>query len=325
MWRYILKRLLLMIPVLLGVAILIFSIMYVVPGDAVETILGSGATAADIEAKREQMGLNDPYFVQLGRYLYNTFIKFDLGDSYMTQTPIVNEIAMRFPRTLLLAVICIVIRIVVGTPLGITAAVHQNGIADRLCIFFALIGVSLPGFWVAMMLVLFFSVHLGWLPSYGVNDGIASYILPAIAGSLSGIALQARQVRSSMLDVIRSDYVVTARSKGLGEKTILYKHALPNGMIPVIQVVGEGFGMSLGGALVIEKVFSIPGMGMYLSTAVTQRDTAIVTGVVVFLALIFGLVMLLVDLLFAFVDPRIKAQYENQNKASFLRKRKEVE
>jgi ABC-type dipeptide/oligopeptide/nickel transport system permease component len=311
--RYVVKRLLLMIPVLIGVAIIIFGIMNLVPGDPAEIILGTDATAETVAAKRAEMGLNDSFIVQLGRYMYNLFIRFDLGKSYITSTSVVSELLARFPRTLLLATLCILLRIVVGTILGVTAAVHQNGWADRLCMLIALIGTSVPGFWLALMLVLLFSLQLGWLPAYGVG-GAKYFILPAFAGSLSGIALQARQTRSSMLEVIRSDFITTARMKGMRERAILYKHALPNGLIPLIMIIGEGFGLSLGGALIIENVFTIPGIGMLLSTAVTKRDYPIVQGAVVFLALAFGIVMLLVDLAFAFVDPRIKAQYEGKGR-----------
>lgn len=310
MIRYILKRLLLIIPVLLCVAVLIFTIMYFVPGDPAQIILGSNATAEEITQLRDQMGLNDPYFVQLGRFLYD-LVHLDFGESYIYGTSVASELIARFPITFLFAIVCMVIRVFVGTPLGIVAAVHQNGFADRACMIFAMLGVSLPGFWLAMMLVLLFSVQLGWLPPYGI-DSMACWVMPVIAGSISGIAGQARQTRSSMLEVIRSDYVTTARAKGLSEQKILYKHALPNGLIPIIQVIGNGLGNSLVGALVIENVFSIPGMGTYLTRAVSTRDYPVVQSVVVLLALTFSLIMLAVDLGFAFADPRIKAQYEGK-------------
>lgn len=313
MIRYILKRILLMIPVMLGVALIIFTIMYFVPGDPVESILGKDATPEDKQAQRVLMGLDRPYIVQLGNYLYRLFIKFDFGTSYVFKNSVFKEITVRFPRTLSFAVACMLINALIGIPLGITAAVHQNGLADRLCMFVALLGVSLPNFWVAIMLVLLFALHLRWLPAYGFTS-VKNYILPVVATSLHGIGGLARQTRSSMLEVIRSDYVTTARAKGLSERTILYKHALPNGLIPVITMVGQSLGMSLAGALIIENVFSIPGMGMYLTAGVTSRDYPIVRGVVVFLALAFSIIMLTVDLAYAFADPRIKAQYENLNR-----------
>jgi peptide/nickel transport system permease protein len=200
----------------------------------------------------------------------------------------------------------------VGIPLGSISAVKQNSVFDRICMMLALVGISVPGFWVAMMLVVVFAVNLGWLPAYGIG-GIQNYILPVIAGSLGCLANQARMSRSSMLEVVRSDFVVTARAKGLSESKILIKHILPNGLVPVVQTLGNDFGGALAGAIVIENVFAIPGMGTYLTVGVSNRDYPVVLGVVVFLALIFSLVMLVVDIAFCFIDPRIKAQYEGQS------------
>ncbi len=320
MWKYVVKRLLWMIPVMLGIAIVIFTIMYFCPGDPAAAILGNGATPAAIEAKREEMGLNDPYVVRLLSYLNQVFLHFDLGDSYFYNQPVISGILYRMPYTLTIAVICMLLQVFIGTPLGITAAVHQNGLADRFCMIVALLGVSIPGFWLAMMLVILFSVKLGWLPAYGVG-GLQYYILPCIANSFAGIASQARQTRSSMLEVIRSDYIVTARAKGLSERTILYRHALPNALIPIITIVGNGMGMMLGGTVVIESVFSIPGIGSYTTEAINNRDYPIVMGGVLFLGAVFSLIMLLVDVVYAFVDPRIKAQYEGDQK-TFRRRKK---
>lgn len=310
MIRYVVKRLLWMIPVMLGIAILIFTIMYICPGDPAQSILGPSATAVELAAKREEMGLNDPYLVRLGRYLYDTFIRFDLGTSYKYGTSVLLGLLERMRYTLVVALLCMALQVFVGTPLGIMAATHHNGIADRICMFFALVGVSIPAFWLALMLVLIFAVNLGWLPVQGVDGGFACYILPCIANSFAGIASQARHTRSSMLEVIRSDYVVTAKSKGLSEKAILFRHALPNALIPIITVVGNGMGMMLGGTVIIENVFAIPGVGRYMTDAITARDYPVVMGGVLILGMIFSLIMLLVDIIYAFVDPRIKAQYE---------------
>lgn len=312
MARYILKRLLLMIPVILGVAVLIFTIMYFVPGDPAEILLGSTATKEEIAELREQMGLNDPYFVQLARYLKETFLQFDFGISYFYGTGVKEEILRRFPKTLFFALGCMIIKTLIGTPLGITAAVHQNSLQDQLVMTIAMVFNALPGFWVALELVIIFALRLQWLPSTGV-DTWQGWILPMIAGSMAGVAMQARQTRSGMLEVIRSDYVTTARAKGLTEHDIIYKHALPNALIPLIQIVGEGFGRSLGGSLIIETVFTIPGMGIYMTRAITNRDYPVVRGCVLFLAISFSIIMLLIDLGFAFADPRIKAQYERNN------------
>lgn len=313
MHRYIIKRLLLIIPVVLAAAILIFTIMYFCPGDPVEVILGGQATDVVKEQVRTEMGFNDPFFVQLGRYLKNLFLKFDLGTSYITRKSVGGEILSRFPRTFLLALACMVMNVLIGIPLGVMAATHLNGPADRICMVAALVGSSLPNFWVAMELVIFFALSLHILPAYGIG-GLKYYVMPVIAGSLEGIAQQARYTRSGVLEVIRSDFVTTARAKGVPERVILYKHALPNALIPVIQNLGNMFARSIGGALVIENVFNIPGLGVYLSTGITNRDYPIVQGSVVMLSVVFCLIMLMVDLSFAFIDPRVKAQYENQGK-----------
>lgn len=313
MKKYIIKRLIWMIPVVIGVTILIFTLMYFVPGDPALIILGNNATEQDLINKRAELGLDRPYAERLVSYLRDVFLRFNFGKSYITNTSISHELITRLPRTFLLAFFCMVISVGVGVPLGINAAVHQNGWGDRICMFMALIGVSMPAFWVALMLVLLFSLKLGWLPSGGIG-GIQYFILPAISNSFGGIATQARQTRSSMLEVIRSDYITTARAKGLTEDKVIYKHALPNALIPVITLAGTSFGIMLGGTLVIETVFSIPGIGSYMIGAVNNRDYPVVQGSVIFLAIMFGLVMLLVDLLYAFVNPRIRAQYEGKSK-----------
>lgn len=309
MIRYIIKRLLWMIPVVLGVAVLIFTIMYFTPGDPAKFVLGTEATVAELDAWRTEHGLNDPYFKQLMNYLLNIFFRFDLGNSYVFNTPVIGELMIRLPRTLTLGFLCMLLQILIGIPLGVTAAVHQNGTADRACMLLALLGVSVPQFWLGLLLVLLFALKLNILPAYGIG-GIQYYILPCIANAFGGIASQARQTRSSMLEVIRSDYVATARAKGLQERDIIWKHVLPNALIPVITVLGNGFAMMLGGAVVIESVFSIPGIGTYMTSAIANRDYPIVRGSVVLLAIAFSFIMLVVDLVYAYVDPRIKAQYE---------------
>jgi len=300
-----------MIPVIVGLTLLIFTLMYFVPGDPASIILGSSATEADLIAKRADLGLNQPYIVRLGQYLNAVFLHFDFGKSYITNTSITHDLLQRLPRTMLLAVFCILLSVGVGVPLGVSAAAHQNGIGDRISMFLALIGVSIPSFWMGLMLVLLFSLRLHVLPASGIG-GIQYYILPAIANSFHGIATQARQTRSSMLEVIRSDYISTARGKGLTERAVIYKHALPNALIPVITLAGTSFGTMLGGTLVIETVFSIPGIGSYMIGAVNNRDYPVVQGSVIFLGITFSLIMLLVDLLYAFVNPKIRAQYEGK-------------
>ena len=313
MIRYIFKRILTIIPVVIMVAIVVFTVMYFCPGDPAELLLGTTATPEDIYALRERWGLNDPFFVQLGNYLYKTFIQFDLGFSYVTNLPIIDEMALRFPYTLVLAVSAIILELVIGIPLGMVAAVHRGKWLDNLCMVLALIGVSVPAFWFGLQLLLIFAQKLHVLPAYGVTHW-TGWILPIFVNSLRGIATMARQARSSMLEVIRSDYITTARAKGISETKILWRYALPNALIPLIQTAGNSFGSSLGGTVVIESVFSIPGMGKYMVEAIGGRDYAVIRSSVVVLSIAFCLCMLLVDLCFAFVDPRIKAQYEGASK-----------
>ena len=308
MGRYVLRRLLQMIPVVLGVTILVFTVMYFIPGDPVKMILGAEATPAQIEAVRQSLGLNEPYLTRLSRFLADIFLHFDFGTSWIYHTPVTAELLKRLPRTLTIAVICMGLQVLVGTPLGIIAAVNRNGWGDRIAMFIAMFGISMPNFWVALILVLFFSVELGWLPPYGIG-GIQFYILPCIANAFPGIATQARQTRSSMLEVIRSDYITTARAKGMSELRILLRHALPNALLPVITIIGNGMGMMLAGTVVIEMIFAIPGVGWYLVGGIGNRDYAVVQSSVIFLAIAFTLIMLLVDLAYAFIDPRVKAQF----------------
>lgn len=313
MGRYIVKRLLWMIPIVLGVTVLVFTLMTFCPGDPAEIILGSSATEENLAAMREDLGLNDPYLIRLGTFLSDTFIRFDLGESWTTGASIAASIAERLPRTLLLSIVMMVISFGVGVPLGVIAAINQNKIQDNLCMTLALVGISIPNFWLALLLVLLFSVKLGWLPAMGIG-GLQYYILPALAGCTGGIAASARQTRSSMLDVIRADYITTARAKGVPERQVIIKHALKNSMIPIITVMGTHFGKMLGGTMIIETIFSIPGMGTLIINAVNGRDYPVVQIGSVFLAIAFSFCMLLVDLMYAAVDPRIKAKYSGKGR-----------
>lgn len=307
MGRYILKRLLLMIPVVLGVVILVFSIMHVTPGDPAQVILGAGASDSEIAALRDTMGLNDPFIVQLGRYLYDVFLRFDFGKSYITGVSVTSELLVRFPRTLLLASLSIALSLAIGIPIGINAAVHQNKLPDYGSMALALVGTAMPGFWLALVMILLLSYTLGWLPAYGMN-GIQYWIMPIVSNAFAGVATMARQMRSGMLEVIHSDYITMAKSKGLKARKVIYRHALPNALIPVITIASMSFGTMLGGALITETIFSIPGIGIYMVTGVNNRDYPVVQGGVIFLAITFTVLMLLCDLLIAVVDPRVKAQ-----------------
>ena len=308
MHKYILKRLLWLVPIILGVAVLVFTLMYFCPGDPAEIILGAGASDAEKEYLRISLGLNDPFLIRLGRFLKDTFIRFDFGRSWITNMSIAESIAERLPRTMLLAAAIMLLSVTVGIPLGVVAATHQNGWQDNLCMALALLGVSVPSFWMALLLIIVFSIKLDLLPPMGIG-GIQYYILPALAGCTGGIAALARQTRSSMLDVIRSDYITTARSKGVSESRVITKHALKNALIPIITIVGTQFGRLLGGTMILETIFGIPGLGSYIVSGVSNRDYPVVMIGSIVLAVMFSLCMLGVDLIYAAVDPRIKAQY----------------
>lgn len=313
MSKYVLRRLLLMIPVVLGVTIIVFSIMYIIPGDPAVAILGSDATEDALMELREHLHLNDPYIVRLGRYMSDVFLHGDLGTSYLTGKSIMGEIVTRFPNTLILDIWCIIVQLCVGLPLGIYAATHHNKMGDYGTMAAALLGVSIPGFWLSLMMVLVFANKLGWLPPYGIG-GLKYWVLPVISTSIFGIGQMARQSRSSMLEVLNSDYVVMARSKGLSERAVIWKHALPNALIPVITIAGTSFGHLFGGGMLVETIFSIPGIGYYMVKAVNSRDFPAVQGSILMLSIAFSLVILLTDLVMAMVDPRIKSQFAGRKK-----------
>lgn len=309
MLRYVGKRFLQMIPILIIVAILIFTLMYFVPGDPVQIILGDNATEEQIAETEAALGLDQPYIVRLGNYLLG-LCRLDFGTSYMKGTEVGADLMARFPNTLILATLSILFTIIIGIPLGIQCAMRANKATDKILMFLTMLGNSMPGFWLALLLVLLFSVTLNWLPSNGA-DSLKYFILPVVANSIGSLADITRQTRSSMLEVIRSDYVVTARSKGLPENSVIWKHALPNALIPIITLCGSRFGFMLGGTVIIETVFSIPGIGTYLVNGINSRDYPIVQGSIIYIAFIFAFIMLLTDLIYAYVDPRIKAQYVN--------------
>lgn len=308
MHKYIFKRILLLIPVLLGVSFLVFSIMSFTPGDPAQLILGESAPKAQVLALREEMGLNDPFLMQYGRFVLNA-VQGDFGRSYTSGREVFGEIFQRFPNTLILAIIGVVIAILIGIPVGIISATKQYSITDSISMIAALLGVAMPNFWLGLMLILFFSVGLGWLPSGGFG-GWKSLILPSITLGTGAAAIITRMTRSSMLEVIRQDYIRTARAKGVSEKKVINKHALKNALIPVITVVGLQFGYLLGGAVLTETVYSWPGVGRMMVEAIRSKDTPVVLAAVLFLATTFSIVNLFVDILYGFVDPRVKSQYK---------------
>lgn len=313
MLRYIVKRLLWLIVIMACVGVIIFTIMWFVPGDPAQIILGSSATNEDIARVHEQLGLDRPYMVQLVEFLVNA-CHLDFGESYVYEIPVIQEFVTRLPRTLGLGLISMALNIIIGIPLGVNAAIHRNTIWDQGVLVLAMVFISVPQFFLGLLMVVLFSVQLGWLPPFGISGSYLTWmywIMPVLANSLSGMAMNARQTRSAALETLRADFVTTARAKGLLERTVIYKHMLPNALIPVVNSLGMQLSMVVGGTVVIETVFSFPGIGQYLLTGVNSRDYPVVRGSVMILALFSAVITLLVDLVYAYLDPRIKVQYVN--------------
>ena len=297
MGRYVFKRLLMLIPVTLGVVFIVFTILRMSPNDPIRTILGDMASQEEVEAMREEVGLNDPFFVQFFNYLKNIVTKFDFGFSWVNRKDVVGEISGRFPVTVQLAILSTLVAGLVGIPLGITCAI---------CMVIALVFLAVPGFWMALMLIVQFSLRWRLLPASGFY-GWEYMILPVLSEGLGCVAGILRTTRSNMLEVIRQDYIRTARAKGLSESTVIIKHALRNALIPVVTLMGGQFGKMLGGVFVLETVFAIPGLGKMLVDACSVKNIPVVQGGVIFIAVIYGVVNLLVDLIYGMVDPRIFA------------------
>ena len=310
MLKFSVKRLILLIPVILCVALLIFVIMSFTPGDPAVIILGENATPEQVAALHEKLGLDDPLLVRFFNYIKGIVTRFDFGTSYTNGREVKQEILQRFGFTLKIASFSMVFSLGIGIPLGIIAALNRNTWKDNLSMSVALVGVSMPTFWFGLMLSVVFALKLRWLPPSGIG-GIEHYIMPCLAVSMPGIAGMARQTRSSMLEVIRADYITTARAKGQTERVITFRHALRNALIPVVTQAGAIFGLLMCGTLVAETVFTIPGLGTYMVTAIKSRDYPAIQGAVIMVSIAFSVVMLLVDLLYALVDPRIRAQFSN--------------
>ena len=307
MWRFVGKRILAIIPILLGATFIVFFIMSLAPSD-ITAMIAPDATDAEREELRDSLGLNDPLLVQYGRFVIN-LCKGDLGTSFKSKSPVMEELAKRIPYTVMLAFAASLITIIIAIPLGMLAALKQNSLFDSISMAFCLVGVSMPAFWVGLLLMLLFSVKLGWLPLSGATS-FKNLILPAMTQSVAGMAAIGRVTRSSMLEVIRQDYIRTARAKGILERTVIFRHAMKNAMLPTITASGLQVGNLLCGGVITETVFSWPGIGRYLVTSISWRDTPCVLGCVVFFVVAISLVNLLVDVLYGFVDPRIKAIYK---------------
>jgi peptide/nickel transport system permease protein len=304
MTMYIVRRLLMIVPILLGVTFLTFAIAQVTPGDPVVLMLGQYATPERVAELREQLGFNDPFLVQYGRYVWNA-LHGDLGKSIRGQTPVLDEILARFPSTLQLTVAAMIMAIVGGVTAGVIAATAKSKAVDGATMVSALIGLSIPNFWLAIILIIIFGVNLKWVSVTG-GEGLKDLILPAFCLALGSAAVLARLTRSSILEVVREDYVRTARAKGLGQRAVVVIHVMRNAFIPVITVIGLQFAGMLGGAVFIENVFARPGIGRFAVNAIAARDYPQVQGVVLFTATIYVLINLGVDLVYGWLDPRIR-------------------
>lgn len=296
-----------LIPVLLAVAFIIYAIMDVAEGDPVYSVAGADATPEQLAALREEMGLNGSLIERYFRYIWN-MLHGNLGISYVSKQDVMKIYLQRLPNTLKLASMTMVFASLIAIPLGIVAAVNQNSWKDTISMILALLGLSMPNFWLGLLLIILFSLKLHWFPSGG-NNGFKSIILPAFTVGAGLAALLTRTTRSSMLDVIRQDYLRTARAKGVSEKNVIRKHALRNALIPIITIFGVQFSNVLGGSVLAETVFAWPGVGRLVVDAIDQRDIPTVTGALVMTTMLVTIVNLIIDIVYAFVDPRIKAQY----------------
>jgi len=310
MIRYILKRLLFMIPVILALTFVVFGIMHLTPGDPTAIILGNEFSEEASAQLKADLGLDKPFFVQYVNYVIK-LVQGDFGISYITRAPVGEQLLSRFPKTFAVVMAAMVVCVGLGIPIGILSATKPNSVFSNITMIFGLLGVSMPIFWLGLLLILAFSVNLGWLPPSGLDNGFASLILPAITLGTNYMANTMRTTRSSMLESIRQDYIRTAQAKGVSEGSVIRKHALPNALMPTITVVGMNIGALLGGVVLCETVFSIPGTGRMLVESINKRDTPCVLGCLVLMAVCVAVSNLLVDLLYAYIDPRIKEQYKS--------------
>lgn len=306
MLTYLLRRLLLMIPVILGVVTITFFLSRAVPGDPVDAMAGQRATESQKQNIRERYGFDQPVMLQYGTYLLN-LCRGDLGISYDSHRPVATIIAERFPYTFRLAFSAMIVAVVIGITAGLVSALLPNTWYDRIAMILSLLGISTPVFWLGLLLIYFFSVQLQLLPPSGYGNGGVQYlILPAIALGTQSVAFLARMTRAGMLEVLHAEYLLTAKAKGLHPVIVIGKHAFANVIIPIITIIGLDFASYLSGSVLTEKVFSWPGLGRHLVTAIDQRDYPVINGTVLFFALIFILINLIVDLLYAYLDPRVR-------------------
>lgn len=305
---YIIRRLLLVIPVLIGISIFVFLIMHLTPGDPARLMLGESAPADQLEALREELGLNDPLPVQYFNWLKKA-VRLDFGRSLRSKKVVTAEIMERLPATAELAVLAVAISVIVGIPVGILSASKPNSLLDNVAMLGALAGVGMPAFWQGIMFILIFSVWLGWFPSSGRMGGLEYYILPALTLGTRSMASIAWMTRSSMLEVLQQDFIRTATAKGLARFKVVFVHALRNALIPVVTMIGLQFGGLMAGAVLTETIFAWPGIGRLVVEAINNKDFPVVQGTIMTFAIMYALINLIVDVLYAFLDPRLRARY----------------
>lgn len=313
MLNYVLRRLLLFFPILLGVATVTFFLVYVLPGDPVLSMVGERYDQETIDRLREEMRLNDPLYVRYGHFIWG-LVRLDFGTSYITGEPVWESVQKRFPFTFRLALFAMLISVVIGISVGVLAAWKWRTPFDYLTMGTTIVGISMPVFWLGVLLIYFFSMKLGILPASGYGDGgFKHLVLPAFTLAQASTAYVARITRSSMLDVIREHYIQTARAKGVSEGRMLFAHALRNALLPIVTVVGTDFGSYLSGAVLTESIFAWPGLGRFTLDAILKRDIPAIQGAVLFMAIVFMTVNLIVDLLYGWIDPRVKLQRQSSD------------
>lgn len=313
MWRYILKRCFLIIPITLGVSFIVFCILALTPGDPATMILGIGGTQEDIDRINHELGYDKPFLERYADYLYKAVVKRDLGTSYQFKTSVWEKIKQCVPVSFKVTTFSLIIASMVGVPIGVISAVKQYSLFDTVPTVVALFFAAIPTFWLGMMLMLIFCLKIPILPASGVASW-KGYVLPALSLGLPYAAQQLRFARSSMLETIRQDYIRTARAKGVPESVVIVRHALKNALMPIITIIGINFGLILGGAIATETLFSIPGLGSMVVTGIKMKDIPMVMGGIIVLSIICSLIMLAVDLLYALIDPRIRTKYSKRRR-----------
>ncbi len=314
MFSYIIKRILWIIPIMVGVITIIFVITAITPGDPIDQIVGISASQEVREAKRVELGLDKTVAQRWANYLIGVMTKGDLGISYNTGCSISEEIATRIPVTLILALVSVAISLLIGVPLGVLSAIKQYTWVDNLILVFSMLAVSMPSFWLGLLLMMLFSVNLHWLPTTGISS-ISGWVLPIFVASFASIAMFVRYTRTSLLEIMRQDYIGTARAKGQKESVVIWKHMLRNALIPIVSSIGINLGNQLGGNITIEAVFALPGIGTYVTTAINNRNYSSMEGGILVIAIIFTIINLIVDIVYVAVDPRLKTTL-TQKKAS---------